>query len=317
MPSNDHPSAPEPAAGPPPALGQLDLNKLRTFAAIAEHGGVTAAARRLHLTRSAISHSLTTLEESLGVALFHRVGRGLVLTDEGRALERAWREVAERLSGAVDDLAAGQHTVRGPVRLGLYLGFSRLRLAGVIEGFVREHPAATVRLVYDDQAELVDGLLDGRLDMTLSLRPAREDSAQLASRKLFDHTLVLAAARRPRTRKRGFDMIGALPIVDYFRAEPLIDRWVDHHYPGQRVRRRNVRVWAQSTDLALELACRGVGACVLPEDLVAPHVKRGELVVLRGSGRRLRDSVWLNALPGRPGPLVKQAFREALAEGLG
>jgi DNA-binding transcriptional LysR family regulator len=309
MASNNHSGRPD--------LAALDLNKLRTFAAIAEHGGVTAAARHLHLTRSAVSHSLASLEASLGVQLFLRVGRGLVLTEEGRGLVRAWQEVAERLSGVVEELAAGQRAVRGPVHLGLYLGFSRLRMAGVIQRFVAEHPEATVRLVYQSQSDLVDLLLAGRIDMSLSLRPGRDDSSQLASVKLFEQTLVLAARSRPRARRVDFAALCELPVIDYFRSEPLIDRWVAHHYPGERFPRERVRVWAASTDLALELALRGVGACVLPEDLVDPHRRRGDLVVLRGSGRALRDSVWLNGVPGRGGGLVKQKLREALVEGLG
>jgi DNA-binding transcriptional LysR family regulator len=310
MPSNTRKEAPD--------LAGLDLNKLRTFGAIADAGGVAAAARRLHLTRSAVSHSLASLEAALDTPLFLRVGRKLVLTDEGRALARVWEEVAERLSGAVEELSARREQVRGTVSLGVYLGFSRLRLAGVVERFVSEHPDATVRLVYhQSQADLVDLLLAGRLDMSLALRPGREASSQLASVKLFEQTLVLAARARPRARRLDFATIAALPVIDYFRSEPLIDRWVGHHYPGERFPRRGVRIWAASSDLALELALRGVGACVLPEDLVEPHRRRGDLVVLRGSGRPLRDSVWLNGLPGRRGALVKRRFREALAAGLG
>lgn len=301
----------------PAGLRGLDLNKLRTFAVIAEQGGVTAAARSLHLTRSAVSHSLASLEASLGLALFLRVGRGLVLTAEGRGLLRSWQDVAERLGQAVDELAIGQREVRGSVSLGVYLGFSRLRLAAVIDGFCSEHPAATVRLVYQPQADLVDLLLQGRIDMSLSLRPAREDSSQLASLELFDHTLVLASRSAPSGRKADFAAIAALPLIDYFRSEPLIDRWIDHHHPGQRFPRTGVRVWAASTDLALELVLRGVGACVLPEDLVAPHRERGDLVVWPGRGTPLRDSVWLNGVPGGRGGLVRQKFREALIAGLG
>ena len=62
---------------------RVDLNKLRTFAVIAESGGVSAAAGRLALSRSAVSHSLAALESELEVALFHRVGRGLVLSADG------------------------------------------------------------------------------------------------------------------------------------------------------------------------------------------------------------------------------------------
>ena len=70
-------------------LDRLDANKLLTFLAVAEAGGVTAASRRLALTRSAVSHSLRALEASLGLPLFHRVGKRMIPTREGRVLRGA------------------------------------------------------------------------------------------------------------------------------------------------------------------------------------------------------------------------------------
>ena len=56
---------------------------------------------------------------------------------------------------------------------------------------------------------------------------------------------------------------------------------------------------------------------MLPEDLVEPHRARGDLIVLRGSGVPLLDSVWLNGVPGGRGGLARQTLRAALIEGLG
>jgi DNA-binding transcriptional LysR family regulator len=110
-------------------LNNVDLNKIQTFLAIAEFGSVTASAARLALTRSAVSHSLRMIEGQLGVALFHRVGRGLVLTNEGKLLKQAASDVRSRMSVALEEVLGLAREVRGPVRLGLFLGFSRFRLA--------------------------------------------------------------------------------------------------------------------------------------------------------------------------------------------
>ena len=85
-------------------IHRLDLNKLVMFLAIAESGGVSAAARRLALTRSAVSHSLGALESGLGVALFHRVGKSLVLTPDGRRLRAAVGDARDGIGGALDEL---------------------------------------------------------------------------------------------------------------------------------------------------------------------------------------------------------------------
>jgi DNA-binding transcriptional LysR family regulator len=296
-------------------LNRLDLNKLETFFAVAEAGGVSAAARRLALTRSAVSHSLGALETALGVALFHRVGRRLVPTPEGRRLHRRFAEIRERLAEALGEATAGDVGVRGPVRIGLFLGFSRFRLSRVLERFLREHPAAQVRVTYGSQAELVEQLRSGALDFTLSLRSVGREARQIRSRRLFDQTLVLAApaASTAAPRRAAVAWLAATPVVDYYRGSPLIDRWTRHHF-GRRIPRDRVRVWAASTDLVLELVRSGVGVGVLPGDLVEPFHRRRELALVAGPRKPLRDSLWLNELAGARPTQTRAVFRSVLLE---
>jgi DNA-binding transcriptional LysR family regulator len=296
---------------------KLDLNKLVTFLLIAETGGVSAAARRLALTRSAVSHSLGALESALGVTLFHRVGKSLVLTPEGAKLRGAVEAARDRIGGALDELIGGTQEVRGAVRIGLFLGFSRFRLAAVVDDFLRSHAAARVRVSFGPQAWLVDELLAGRLDLTLSLRPLGERMPHVRSRRLFAQSLVLAAHQPVPRKPVGFDAVGALAFVDYYQSDPLIDRWTRHHFGARRVVARDrIRAWAASTDLALELALRGVGAAVLPEDVALPFQRRGELAILRGPKEPLRDSIWLNELRSGRRAQAPDAFRARLVQEL-
>ena len=291
----------------------MDLNKLRTFFVIAERGGVTAAAESLALSRSAVSHSLASLEDSLGVPLFHRVGKKLVLTREGTVLRRAYADVDHRIAGAMQQIGEEAQEIRGWLRLGLYPGFSRFRLASVVERFRAAHPLARVRLVHGSRADLQSRLLSGRLDFALSLRPNTQPAeSRIRSMRLFEQSLVLAVAKSRRAG-RDFENLAKLPIVDYFRSEPLIDRWTRHHYGRRRLPRVNVVVWTGgATDLALELTRRGVGACVLPQDLVAPYRKQGELRVISGPRKILRDGIWLNEIEAPRTSPILSAFKQAL-----
>jgi DNA-binding transcriptional LysR family regulator len=299
------------------ALDRLDLGKLMTFLAIAEAGGVTPAARRLALTRSAVSHSLGALEARLGLPLFHRVGKRLVLTNEGRRLRAAASEARDRLTLALDELLGEGAQVRGPVRLGLFLGFSRFRLAAVVRAFLRAHPQAQVRIAFGPQAWLLEQLLAAKLDLTLSLRPKREQSANVRSEQLFVQSLVLAARRSARPAPPAdFAALSRLSVVDYYQSDPLIDRWTRHHWGGRRIPRDRIRAWAASTDLALELALGGVGAAVLPEDVVEPYRRRGRLQVIEGPREALRDAIWLNQLRGARAGRALAVFREQLVASL-
>jgi DNA-binding transcriptional LysR family regulator len=296
-------------------LDRLDANKLLTFLAIAEAGGVTAASRRLALTRSAVSHSLRALEASLGLPLFHRVGKRLIPTREGRVLRGAVAAARERLGAGLDEVLGAGAELRGTVRVGLFLGFSRFRLAAVVDAFLRSHPRARVRLAFGPQAWLVEQLRDAKLDLVLSLRPTGAQASPVRSEKLFVQSLVLAVREPPRGPV-GFEAIARLPVVDYYQSDPLIDRWARHHFGRRRVPRERIRAWVASTDLALELVLRGAGAAVLPEDVAAPYRRRGELALVRGPREPLRDAVWLNELSGGRAGGAPARFRELLLASL-
>ncbi|MCQ4234928.1 LysR family transcriptional regulator, partial [Pseudomonas stutzeri] len=80
------------------------LNALRAFEAVARLGSLKRAADELHVTHGAISRQLRALEETLGVALLQKEGRGVKLTDAGRRLGEASGEAFARLRGACDEL---------------------------------------------------------------------------------------------------------------------------------------------------------------------------------------------------------------------
>jgi DNA-binding transcriptional LysR family regulator len=114
----------------------MDLRDLRAFVAVADHGGVARAASALYLSPSSVSHTITSLEADLGVRLFHRRARGMVLTDVGEAMlgpaRRALKEVAA--TEAVAATADGQVTGRITVAPG------RIFLSPVVELVARFHP---------------------------------------------------------------------------------------------------------------------------------------------------------------------------------
>jgi DNA-binding transcriptional LysR family regulator len=297
-------------------LDNVDLNKIQTFLAIAELGSVTASAARLALTRSAVSHSLRTIEGQLGVALFHRVGRGLVLTNEGKLLKQAAADVRSRMSVALEEVLGLAREVRGPVRLGLFLGFSRFRLAAAVDEFTHRHPKAEVRIAFAPQAWLVAQLLEGKLDMTLSLRPTGQQASSIRSEKLTVRPLVLVMRPSSKGTPRSFEKVCALSYVDYYRSAPLIDRWTRHHFGDRIVPRERIRAWVASTDLALELALRGNLAAVVPADVAEPFRRTRQLAVVRATGEPLQDHVWLNDLGGVGSSRAAAEFRGLLRRSL-
>src|SRR5689334_10312510 len=132
-------------------LNDVDLNKLHAFTAVVAHDGVSRAAAELGRTPSAVSQAVSALEATLGVRLFDRVGKRLVLTRGGQLLYAAAREHHAALQRTVDALRDESGDLRGAVRVGVYLGFPRLRLATFLTRFRARHRQVELRIVYAPQ----------------------------------------------------------------------------------------------------------------------------------------------------------------------
>lgn len=294
-------------------LNDLDLNKLHVFLAVADLGGITAAADRVGRTRSAVSQSVSALERALGVKLFDRVGKRMLPTRQGRLLHERARDYQRGLQQVVDELADESGEVRGLVRIGLFLGFPRVRFAAFLAGFTARHPRVAVRVVFAPQDDLTARLAANRLDYTFSFQPPQEGAARVESTRLFEQKLVLVSGRR--YFRGGFDpaALPATPVVDYYQSDPLIRRWLAHHV-GEPLPEVDVKVWAATTDMVLELVLDGVGVGVVPESLAAPYVARRRLRVLRTRRRELTDFIWLNEPRGAWRDATASAFRAAALE---
>jgi|SRR5215472_5613771 len=292
-------------------LHNLDLNKLHVFSAVVEHGGVGRAAAHLGRTPSAVSQSLSALEGALGVALFDRIGKRLVLTRGGQRLDAHLRESQAALQRTVDALVNEAGAVHGLVRIGVYLGFPRLRLAAFLTRFRARHPQVQLRVVYAPQEDLNARLLRNRLDFAFALRPRSPAHGQLQSTQLFEEALVLVASRRFFPRGFTVEQLARAPVIDYYQSDPLIERWLAHHY-GERAVRPQVAIWAATTDLVLDLVLDHAGVGVLPRDVAAPHLRNRRLIALRTARPALTDWIWLNEPRGAYRDRTLEVFREAV-----
>lgn len=146
-------------------LRNLDLTALRSFMMVAETGGVTRAAEKLHLTQSAVSMQLKRLEESLGLALMDRAGRGIALTSQGELL----LSYAKRIL-AINDEAWGRLTsvdFEGKIILGVPHDIVFPHIPTVLKRFVREFPRIKIHLYSSDTIKLQEMMNKGKVDLIL------------------------------------------------------------------------------------------------------------------------------------------------------
>lgn len=120
------------------------LNSLRVFEAVARHLSITKAADELNVTPAAVSHQVKTLEDHLGLPLFHRVNRNLLLTDAGQACLPGIREGFERLTSAIQEI--DNLGDAGILNVSVAPSFAAKWLVPRLDSFAAQHPDIDVRV---------------------------------------------------------------------------------------------------------------------------------------------------------------------------
>jgi DNA-binding transcriptional LysR family regulator len=167
----------------------MDWDKLRVFHAVAEAGSFTHAGDTLNLSQSAVSRQISALEEALSVPLFHRHARGLILTEQGEALNRTVREVFAKLAMTEALLTESRDKPAGRLKITTTVGFGSTWLAPRLLPFLKMYPEVTVSLLLDD------GDLDLAMreaDVAIRMHPPRQPD--LIQRHLVEIDWVVCAS---------------------------------------------------------------------------------------------------------------------------
>lgn len=129
----------------------MDWDKLRIFRAVAEAGSFTHAGEKLNLSQSAVSRQISSLENSLGVPLFHRHARGLLLTEEGEILEEAAQEIFGKLAMIEGRLADSRAVASGVLRITVAQFIGSTWLVPHITRFHKENPDIQLNVLLEDR----------------------------------------------------------------------------------------------------------------------------------------------------------------------
>jgi DNA-binding transcriptional LysR family regulator len=169
-------------------MTNFDWNRARAFLATAEHGSFSAAARELGLTQPTLSRQVDGLEAELGVALFERIGRGLMITPNGQDLLDSVREMgvaAEKLSA----LASGHsEEVTGPIRISAGEVFASIGLPPIIAKLHAKHPNLNIKIV---PSNVPTDVL--RRESDIAIRPYKPEHPDLICKKIKNSPLRLYA----------------------------------------------------------------------------------------------------------------------------
>ncbi len=290
-------------------LNAIDLNKIPIFLAVVKLGNYTLASEELHLTKSAISQAIATLESQLGKKLFLRIRNKLVPTEEGLVFYNDLLHYETYLQKALDRLQGESEGLTGELVIGCYYEFAKIHLAPCLKKFLRNAKNARVKFRFEAPSKLDQLLIEGKIDLALSIYP-HKGAKGIKSFKLFKEELVLIAHNNFLNPKVTKEVLSQAPIVDYYSDHQLILRWVRNQFGRIRFEPLT-RVYAASAEMVGELVRQQIGVGVIPYYVAEPLLAR-DCHVVNANGPKLYDYIWVNERDERRQNQLKNEFLKVL-----
>lgn len=248
------------------------FDEMQTFVRVVDSGGISAAAEKMVVAKSAVSRRLQELENRLGVELLRRTTRRIALTEEGRQFYERCVRILDEVAEVENSLINEQQQVQGLVRMAVPLS---LPLWPMLEEFLQRYPE--VRLDLDLEDRYIDILREG---MDLTIRIGQLDDSSLVARRLAPiHTVLCASPEylkhygEPQTPAQLSEHVG----LSYTNlAEHR--QWAFTDAAGKtHVARPEIRMRANNGEILLQAALDDLGIAVLPLFICYRELSAGRL----------------------------------------
>ncbi|MEM9144931.1 MAG: LysR substrate-binding domain-containing protein [Pseudomonadota bacterium] len=260
---------------------------LRSFAIVARHGRITGAAEELNLTKGAVSHQIKALEGELGFDLFHRMPRGVRLTQKGQLLLHSARTAFDMLDRQIEAL---RDQARRSITLGLSTYLASRWLSPRLKDFIQHHPS--IRLRIQPMVDLFDLERDG---IDIAIRWGRGTWTDMRIEPLFHCPAFPVAAPQTAARIRQVGLAAGLSetmLLDDRDGSTAWAEWLELAGLPSRARRGTLTIPDPNVRVQAVVDDQGVA---INDPLIAPELASGALVRL--SDVALDDYGYHIALP--------------------
>jgi len=243
----------------------MELQQLRLFLAAAESESFTRGAERAFVSQPALSASISKLETEMGVKLFTRNKRNVVLTPAGRKLLRRAKMIVGECAKAKNELK--HHDIQKSLRLGVINTLSILRVAELIEQYRRENPELKLEVIDASAAEMERLEREDRIDVALTVLSKKPRLVRefVNSQVLFSEPYVLALPVNHHLSRSSCISLEALSREPFIARSHCEHRQVMVELLKKQEIRLNVAYITNQDDRAISLVESNVGVALVPE----------------------------------------------------
>ena len=261
----------------------MNTDRYEALIRVLESGSLSAAARQLGCTQSAVSHSLAALEQELGFELLKRGRAGVSLTDEGERLVPAVRELLRSVERLEQTASSIRGLEAGRVRIGSFTSVAVHWLPGVLKEFQRDYPAVEIKLLNGDYHDVEQWLERGEIDIGFVNLPCGVDCPTVA---LMEDRLLAILPRGSR-----FESYPRFPLTEC-ENEPFISLLQSSDHDARRALeaagvKPNVRYYTKDDYAIIAMVEQGLGISIMPELLLRGRSDNLQVLPLVPEAKRI------------------------------
>jgi DNA-binding transcriptional LysR family regulator len=265
----------------------IDSKQLRAFAILARTGSFTLAAKELHLTQSAVSHSMKALEQDVGCGLLDRLGKKVVLTQAGEQLLQHAEKILQEMASTRASLEQMGKWGKGRLRIGASATACQYILPAVLREFKESFPQFGISIEPGDAPECITALRNKRIDLALGLEPTKEDHFEF--HPLFTDELVfLVSPSHPWATPKAL-VRADIPRQNYvlYNKGSYTFRMVEDYFREEGMVLNTV-IELGSMEAIKELVKLGLGVSILAPWIARKELEERSLVAVPLGRRKLR-----------------------------
>ena len=285
----------------------LDSRQLRAFSILARTGSFTETAQELHLSQSAISHSMKALEQEIGCRLLDRMGKTVVLTQAGEQLLISAQRILEEMESARSQLGHLGKWGSSRLRIGASTTACQHILPAVLREFKESFPQCAISIEPGDTPEMIEALRQHRIDLAVNLEPRRDEPLEF--RPLFTDELVFITSPIHPWAKSGRVSRDDIPRQHYilYGKTSYTFQMIEAYFRKEQIVLHSL-LDLGNMEAIKELVKLGLGISILAPWSCVKELQEGSLVTLPLGKRKLRRRWGVLHWRGRRLSLAEETF---------
>ena len=276
----------------------MEIRQLKAFLAIAEAKTFTAGARRVNVTQAAISMQIRQLEDEVGLSLFTRTPRRVILTEAGEYLLERARKILREHDSALAEIAEVAGAEYGRLRIGSASGtFAMNQLPGIMKQLKEKFPNSELTVSAGTSQALVERMMHGEIDTAFISLPV--DNTNVTTESLFSDEIVAIAHPKHPLAKEKYISAATLAGENLILGERggNTRRMIDEFFAAANVK-PNITMELSRQEAITQMVEQNLGVGMAGAKTVAKEIKEGRLTSWLIEGAEIKWELGLARLRG-------------------